>query len=185
MQSDTSINRAPDVFRVSGYCPLCGTSELSRDAEFLECTKCGYRSFNNPITAVAVFVFDQRQRLLLLRRARDPEKGKWVPPGGFVDAAETLEEAATRETQEETGLIPTKLAYLSSHPNYYVYGGLGRQVCDVFFTAEVSSSMVNLQREEAGDFQWMAPQEIDSGSLAFDSMRHALAILLQKTHQKR
>lgn len=47
--------------------------------------------------------------VLLIKRKNDPFKGKWALPGGFVDAHETLEQAAIRELEEETGLAINKL----------------------------------------------------------------------------
>lgn len=42
--------------------------------------------------------------LLLVRRGRPPETGRWSLPGGRVEAGETLAEAVVREVLEETGL---------------------------------------------------------------------------------
>jgi 8-oxo-dGTP diphosphatase len=43
-------------------------------------------------------------RILLVRRAFDPGAGKWSIPGGLVEVGEKLSEAASRETEEETGV---------------------------------------------------------------------------------
>lgn len=159
------------------FCPLCGAGELPREGGGRVCGKCGHREFNNPITAVAVFILDPQDRVLLIRRAKDPAMGKWAPPGGFVDAGETLEQAALREVLEEVGVTARGLKYLGSFPNNYVYRGLGRPVCDVFFAARADSFEVVLRREEAYEFHLSPLAEVDPAELAFDSMRRALAAL--------
>jgi mutator protein MutT len=44
-------------------------------------------------------------RVVLIRRGKEPLRGRWVIPGGTVELGETLQEALVREMQEETGLV--------------------------------------------------------------------------------
>ncbi len=57
-----------------------------------------------PLVAVAAAVLDD-DRLLLVRRAGEPGRGKWSIPGGVVRLGERLREAVVREVLEETGLL--------------------------------------------------------------------------------
>ena len=59
-----------------------------------------------PRLGVAVFVIDDG-RLLLGRRGKDPNRGKWVIPGGGIKWGETWLSAARRELLEETDLHVT------------------------------------------------------------------------------
>jgi 8-oxo-dGTP diphosphatase len=58
---------------------------------------------DRPVVAVGVLLLDG-DKLLLIRRGRPPNVGKWTVPGGGVELGESLEEAAARELREETGL---------------------------------------------------------------------------------
>ncbi|HEX9189516.1 MAG TPA: NUDIX hydrolase, partial [Vicinamibacteria bacterium] len=52
-------------------------------------------------------------RALLIRRGKEPLRGRWVVPGGTVELGETLEQALVREMQEETGLLVEPLEVLT------------------------------------------------------------------------
>jgi ADP-ribose pyrophosphatase YjhB (NUDIX family) len=43
-------------------------------------------------------------RVVLIRRGKEPLRGRWVVPGGTVELGEGLEAAIVREVKEETGL---------------------------------------------------------------------------------
>jgi len=44
-------------------------------------------------------------RFLLVRRAKEPNKGRWGFPGGVQELGETVVDGARRELAEETGLV--------------------------------------------------------------------------------
>lgn len=67
------------------------------------CVRCGEIAYHNPQVLVSTIVASG-DRVLLCRRAAPPASGRWVLPGGFMESSETLEEAAARETYEETGV---------------------------------------------------------------------------------
>jgi 8-oxo-dGTP diphosphatase len=49
-------------------------------------------------------VIPSEEGVVLIRRGSEPYEGMWALPGGFVEIGETVENAAVRETKEETNL---------------------------------------------------------------------------------
>ncbi|MCB0151375.1 MAG: NUDIX hydrolase, partial [Caldilineaceae bacterium] len=93
---------------------------------------------------IILFVFQQDQlRVLLIRRANDPYKGKWALPGGFVGEQENLYDAALRELKEETNVSNVYLEQL------YTFGEPGRdpraRVITVAYFALLSAEEVAQQ----------------------------------------
>lgn len=88
------------------FCPTC-SAKLARNRvdgkKLLSCSKCGFVFWNNPKPVVSVII-KKTNKVLLLKRAREPLKDYWCLPGGYVNYSEKPEEAAIRETKEETGL---------------------------------------------------------------------------------
>ncbi len=93
---------------------------------------------------IVVYGYDggRQLKLLLIERGSDPFKGNWALPGGFVDMEETLESAAFRELEEETGVKDLFLEQL------FTFGAPGRdprgRVISVAYFA-----LVNLQDHPA------------------------------------
>ena len=61
-----------------------------------------------------------RGKLVLVRRGKEPFKGQYALPGGFLEFGERLEDGVEREVAEETGLLAEVERLLG------VYGNPGR-----------------------------------------------------------
>jgi 8-oxo-dGTP diphosphatase len=59
---------------------------------------------DRPWLGVGGLVF-QDDKILLIKRGREPGLGQWSIPGGMVEVGETVREAVQREVREETGLL--------------------------------------------------------------------------------
>lgn len=59
---------------------------------------------SKPTVAVGAIVFKQ-DKVLLVRRANEPNKNQWSLPGGRQELGETVAETAVREVLEETSVI--------------------------------------------------------------------------------
>lgn len=98
------------------------------------------------IFAVDTEMEDEEPELLLIRRRNHPCIRQWAIPGGFVNMDESLEEAAARELEEETGLSGICLEQL------YTWGDVKRdprtRIISVSFMAAVPK---NELIPEAGD----------------------------------
>jgi len=157
------------------YCPVCGSNNFTlKGPRLLVCGQCDYHYHDNPVAAVAGFLPDDKGRILLIRRAKEPSKGKLALPGGFVDIGETAEAALERELKEELNLDLISTEYLTSHPNEYPYRGRIVAVLDLFFVGTVRSWAGAEALAEVDSFVHLAPNEIKGEDLAFLSMRAAL-----------
>jgi 8-oxo-dGTP diphosphatase len=64
-------------------------------------------AYDRPSVTVDVVIFsliEEELQVLLVRRKYPPFGGMWAIPGGFVQIDESLEDAAARELEEETGV---------------------------------------------------------------------------------
>lgn len=89
------------------FCSFCSsqlTTKFINSIERLFCNKCNIPIYENPIPATAAVVFDADEKILLVKRKYEPQKGEWCLPGGFIEMEETPQECCLRELEEETGL---------------------------------------------------------------------------------
>ena len=116
-----------------------------------------------PLLTVDCVVFDRAGRLLLIRRADPPFKGRYALPGGFVDIGETIEATALRELAEETG-IEGKIIRLIGVYSSPKRDPRGHTVSAAFLIRPRSTKVVG--GDDAASAEFVA--EWQSQKLAFD-----------------
>jgi 8-oxo-dGTP diphosphatase len=127
--------------------------------------------FPRPALTVDCVVFgmdDGGLQVLLVERGLEPFLGRWALPGGFVHLEESLEEAARRELEEETGLQRVYLEQL------YTFGEVDRdprgRVVSVAYYALVKLGDHRVKAAtDAREAAWFPVW--DTPSLAFDHER--------------
>ncbi|MFC1792495.1 NUDIX domain-containing protein [Planctomycetota bacterium] len=122
-----------------------------------------------PMVTVDAVVFSLsggKTQVLLINRGREPYKGKWAVPGGFVEMDEELEDAVARELQEETGLTGVHLVQMRT------FGTCGRdprgRQISIAFTGIVIEGQDKIRPgDDAAKAKWFDIEELPE-DMAFD-----------------
>ncbi len=136
------------------------------------CGGCGYIAYLNPVT-VAGTIPVYKGKILLLKRGIQPQKGKWTFPAGFVELGESAEDAAVRETWEETG-IKVKIGPMVGAYSYRDSG-----VTTIVYVAAPIGGKIRTCRESSA-IKKFAVTNIPWQDLAFRSSVDALKDWLEK-----
>jgi len=119
--------------------------------------------------------------VLLIKRAREPFKGQWAFPGGFVDEDESLEDAAARELAEETGLSGIQLEQIGA------FGDPGRDprghTVSVVFAAVIGDRRLASAADDASEAAWHSA--LQPPSLAFDHEKILAVTLVRLRNERR
>ena len=185
MNGSQTSQQATRIESVFHFCPRCGEPNQRVGEIPFRCPTCRMTTFFGPVAAVGALVTNPEGELLLVRRARNPGKGCWGLPGGFVDRNETIEEALAREVKEETELIISSCRLLMTHPNEYNYQGVVAPVIDLFYCCDVESpANISLAADELDHHVWAHPTKAHLDRMAFPSNRIAIEYFLSQNRSR-
>lgn len=137
----------------NGFCAVCGgRTEAAQGGYLRQCAACSAQHF--PRTdPVAIALIHRGARCLLGRQARFPP-GMFSALAGFVEPAETIEEAVRREVLEETGIRVGRVSYAMSQPwpfpSSLMIGCFG----------EAESEEIRVDKTELEDARWFTRAEV-------------------------
>jgi len=127
----------------------------------------------HPLIGVSAIIFDQDERVLLIRRGKPPASGFWHVPGGKLEAGESLVEGVRREVKEETGLdvnIGPIMAVVERRQEGFHY------VIIDFLAQLADPNQTNLiAADDASDARWVAEDELNQFPIA-----HGLLPILER-----
>lgn len=115
---------------------------------------------NSIVVAVSVFVRDESERVLLIRRS---DNGLWSLPGGGQEIGESVAQTAVRETWEETGITVevTGIVGVYSDPRHVIEYSDGevRQQFSLCFRATPVGGVLT-PSDESTDVRWVQRDEL-------------------------
>ena len=154
------------------FCSRCGSrlrlGEVEGEhRERLVCDACGHILYVNPRLVVTAFPVTDAGDLVLLRRGIEPGYGSWAQPGGFLEVDETVNQAAIRETLEETGLL------IEPGDIIGLYTRLEAAVVTIAFEARIVGGAA-IVTPEALEVRTFAPEDIPWEGIAFNTTIWAL-----------
>ncbi len=114
-----------------------------------------------PRAAVGAIVF-KNEKVLLVKRGQPPSEGLWAIPGGSVKLGETLQEAAEREIQEETGII------IRATEPVFIFDAIQKdekgQIRFHYVIVDLKADYIEGEpqgRSDAVDARWVSPGELN------------------------
>ena len=167
---------------VRKYCYLCGATVQPEGEGVWQCAGCGQRFYDNPKPCVEIALFNEAGELLMTKRGRDPNAGKYDMPGGFIDMHETAEAALAREMQEELGLTEdqyTTPQYVCSFAVDYPWGKETYQNIVLEFTAQLLPGCSVHPDDDVEDVQWVAADAAGDLPMAWPSHQDIIGQVLR------
>ena len=164
---------------IFNYCPKCGKKSFSfNGVKVLKCAACGLNYYINAAPAVAVVLEYPDGKIVLTRRKHEPKQGMFDLPGGFVEINESIEDAVVREIAEELNVKVTRMNYIGSFPNEYVYKGVSYFTCDMAFVCPVAEETKLTPSDDVSEALMIKPNDIDYQQISFPSIINILRLYI-------
>ena len=116
------------------------------------------------LTVDAILISRNQNSVLLIERGREPFKGNWALPGGFIEMDEELDAACRRELGEETGIRVGEIQ------QFRAYGSVNRdprhRTISVIFYTYLDDEIPAMAGDDASRAKWFPIEELPA--LAFD-----------------
>ena len=112
---------------------------------------------------VGLYLFNEKHQLLLGLRKSKHGEGTWCPPGGHLEYGESFEQAAIRETEEETGLlVNAKNISISGVTNDF-FEESGKHYVTVHLTArKFAGQPIVCEPEKCAQWKWFDLENLPS-----------------------
>jgi NAD+ diphosphatase len=135
-----------------GYCANCGTRTVMKEGGWKrDCPSCKAEHF--PRTDPVVIMLVTAGEKCLLGRQKQFPQGMYSCLAGFVEAAETIEDAVRREILEESGIRCTDVGYYMTQPWPYPSSLM------IGCTARALNEDIVVDRTELEDARWFTRDE--------------------------
>jgi NAD+ diphosphatase len=165
------------------HCPACGSTKFVQNNEKSKrCDTCGFVFYMNASAAVAAFIVNEKNELLVCKRAKEPERGTLDLPGGFVDNDESAEQAISREIAEELNATVISSMYLFSLPNQYEYSGFTIPTLDMFYRCQLEDLSNLKPSDDVEDCFFVAFDELKPDLFGLKSIRKAIKMFLEHSN---
>ena len=161
------------------YCPKCGGKFEVHNEKSYHCLQCGFVYYFNPSAATVAVIINERDELLVCRRAKEPAKGTLDLPGGFCDMYETAEEGVAREVREETGCKVTDTQFLFTLPNTYLYSDFLVHTIDIFFLCCIDENIQLAANDDVAECMWIPISVVNPKEFGLVSVRRGIERILK------
>jgi len=115
----------------------------------------------SPFSGVGAVVYNNAGKILLVKRANEPNKGMWSIPGGAIELGETIYQAAEREVLEECSVKIKIQRFLDAAENMVKdeKGRIKYHYVIIDLLAKYVSGKLKAGTD-ASDCGWFMPEEI-------------------------